>query len=53
MFANFPELRVYFKGAQKYDADDIQKSERFKKQGQRVLLSCKGFFLKYIKYQYI
>ncbi|GMR59117.1 hypothetical protein PMAYCL1PPCAC_29312, partial [Pristionchus mayeri] len=39
MFTNFPDLRVYFKGAEKFTADDVQKSERFEKQGQRLLLA--------------
>nr|2WTG_A Chain A, GLOBIN-LIKE PROTEIN [Caenorhabditis elegans]2WTH_A Chain A, GLOBIN-LIKE PROTEIN [Caenorhabditis elegans]2WTH_B Chain B, GLOBIN-LIKE PROTEIN [Caenorhabditis elegans] len=39
-FTNFPDLRVYFKGAEKYTADDVKKSERFDKQGQRILLAC-------------
>ncbi|CAI5452078.1 unnamed protein product [Caenorhabditis angaria] len=39
-FTNFPDLRVYFKGAEKYTAEDVQKSERFEKQGQRLLLAC-------------
>jgi hypothetical protein len=30
---------VYFKGAEKYTAEDVQKSERFEKQGQRILLA--------------
>ncbi|KAF8382880.1 glb-1, partial [Pristionchus pacificus] len=38
-FTNFPDLRVYFKGAEKFTADDVQKSERFEKQGQRLLLA--------------
>uniref|UniRef100_A0A915LGI3 Globin family profile domain-containing protein n=1 Tax=Meloidogyne javanica TaxID=6303 RepID=A0A915LGI3_MELJA len=38
-FTNYPDLRVYFKGAEKYTADDVQKSERFEKQGQRILLA--------------
>ncbi|CAJ0956927.1 unnamed protein product, partial [Mesorhabditis belari] len=38
-FTNFPDLRVYFKGAEKYTAEDVQKSERFEKQGQRILLA--------------
>lgn len=37
-FTNFPDLRFYFKGAQNYTADDVQKSDRFVKQGQRLLL---------------
>ncbi|KAI1732285.1 globin domain-containing protein [Ditylenchus destructor] len=38
-FTNFPDLRVYFKGAEKYTAEDVQKSERFKKQGRRITLA--------------
>ncbi|CAD6187057.1 unnamed protein product [Caenorhabditis auriculariae] len=38
-FTNYPDLRVYFKGAEKYTADDVQKFCRFAKQGQRILLS--------------
>ncbi|CAD5220506.1 unnamed protein product [Bursaphelenchus okinawaensis] len=39
-FTNFPDLRSYFKGAEKYTADDVQKSERFEKQGKRLILAC-------------
>uniref|UniRef100_A0A8R1EMK6 GLOBIN domain-containing protein n=1 Tax=Caenorhabditis japonica TaxID=281687 RepID=A0A8R1EMK6_CAEJA len=39
-FTNFPDLRVYFKGAEKYTGEDVKKSERFDKQGQRILLAC-------------
>ena len=28
-FTNFPDLRVYFKGAEKFTAEDVQKSERW------------------------
>ena len=38
MFTNHPDLRVYFKGAENYDAAKVQGSERFAKQGQRILL---------------
>ena len=38
-FTNFPTLRVYFKGAENFTAEDVQKSERFEKQGQRILLA--------------
>ncbi|KAI6190629.1 Globin [Aphelenchoides bicaudatus] len=38
-FTNFPDLRKYFKGAEHYTAEDVQKSERFAKQGQRILLA--------------
>ncbi|CAB3397920.1 unnamed protein product [Caenorhabditis bovis] len=40
IFTNFPDLRVYFKGAEKYTAEDVKKSDRFEKQGQRLLLAC-------------
>lgn len=45
MFTNYSDLRVYFKGAQKYEAEDVQKSDRFKKQGQRILLACKTLLI--------
>ncbi|KAI6198423.1 Glb-1 [Aphelenchoides besseyi] len=38
-FSNFPQLRIYFRGAEHYNADDVQKSERFEKQGKRLLLA--------------
>ncbi|KAI6243459.1 GLOBIN domain-containing protein [Aphelenchoides fujianensis] len=38
-FANFPALRVHFRGAEHYTPDDVQKSERFAKQGQKLLLA--------------
>ncbi|VDL64003.1 unnamed protein product [Nippostrongylus brasiliensis] len=39
MFTHHPDLRRYFKGAQEFTADDVQNSERFDKQGQRILLA--------------
>ncbi|VDN58852.1 unnamed protein product [Dracunculus medinensis] len=39
MFENYPDLRVYFKGAENYTSSDVQNSERFEKQGQRILLA--------------
>nr|AAL56427.1 intracellular globin [Syngamus trachea] len=39
MFTHHPDLRRYFKGAESFTADDVQKSERFEKQGQRILLA--------------
>ncbi|ETN82813.1 globin [Necator americanus] len=39
MFTNHPDLRRYFKGAESFTADDVEKSERFEKQGQRILLA--------------
>ncbi|KAH7706029.1 intracellular globin [Aphelenchoides avenae] len=36
-FTNYPDLRVYFKGAENFTAEDVQKSERFAQQGQRIL----------------
>ncbi|ETN82812.1 globin [Necator americanus] len=39
MFTNYPNLRRYFKGAEAFSADDVEKSERFEKQGQRILLA--------------
>ncbi|PAV75369.1 hypothetical protein WR25_14850 [Diploscapter pachys] len=38
-FTNFPDLRKYFKGAESFTADDVQKSERFEKQGSRLQLA--------------
>ncbi|ETN72455.1 globin, partial [Necator americanus] len=38
-FTNYPEVRKYFKGAEEFTADDVQKSERFDKQGDAILLS--------------
>ncbi|KAK6757952.1 hypothetical protein RB195_015646 [Necator americanus] len=38
-FTNHPEARKYFKGAENFTADDVQKSERFEKQGNALLLS--------------
>ena len=46
-FGNYPQLRVYFKGAENYTPADVQKSERFEKQGQRLLLAmhlCANIF---------
>ncbi|KAL6743158.1 hypothetical protein Aduo_016235 [Ancylostoma duodenale] len=39
MFTHHPDLRRYFKGAESFTADDVQRSERFEKQGQRILLA--------------
>ncbi|KAL6743156.1 hypothetical protein Aduo_016233 [Ancylostoma duodenale] len=39
MFTHHPDLRRYFKGAENFTAEDVQKSERFDKQGQRILLA--------------
>ncbi|VDN17216.1 unnamed protein product [Gongylonema pulchrum] len=41
MFGNYPDLRVYFKGAENYSPEDVQNSERFAKQGQRILLAVR------------
>ncbi|VDM51812.1 unnamed protein product [Angiostrongylus costaricensis] len=38
-FTNYPDLRRYFKGAENFTAEDVQKSERFQNQGQRLLLA--------------
>ncbi|VDM51084.1 unnamed protein product [Toxocara canis] len=40
MFGHYPDLRIYFKGAENFTPDDVQKSDRFAKQGQRILLAC-------------
>uniref|UniRef100_A0AC35UDR0 GLOBIN domain-containing protein n=1 Tax=Rhabditophanes sp. KR3021 TaxID=114890 RepID=A0AC35UDR0_9BILA len=39
LFTAAPDLRNFFKGAQTYTSDQIQGSERFAKQGFRLLLS--------------
>ena len=39
LFANYPELRVYFKGAENF-SNEIQQSDRFQHQGQQILLDC-------------
>ncbi|ETN82808.1 globin [Necator americanus] len=39
LFTNHPDLRRYFKDAENFTADDVQKSERFEKQGNALLLS--------------
>ncbi|EPB72880.1 globin [Ancylostoma ceylanicum] len=38
-FTHHPENRKYFKGAENFTADDVQKSDRFEKQGNALLLS--------------
>ncbi|ETN82810.1 hypothetical protein RB195_014980 [Necator americanus] len=38
-FTTHPELRKYFKGAENFSSDDVQKSDRFEKQGTSLLLS--------------
>ncbi|KAK6028204.1 globin, partial [Ostertagia ostertagi] len=39
MFTHHPDLRKFFKGAENFSGDDVQKSERFDKQGQRIQLA--------------
>ncbi|VDN23675.1 unnamed protein product [Gongylonema pulchrum] len=39
MFENYPQYRKYFKGKEEYKADDVQKDDFFKKQGQRILVA--------------
>ncbi|VDO58494.1 unnamed protein product [Haemonchus placei] len=39
MFTQHPDLRKYFKGAENFSAEDVLKSERFDKQGQRIQLA--------------
>ncbi|PIO72387.1 globin [Teladorsagia circumcincta] len=39
LFTNHPDLRKYFKGAENFTADDVQKSDRFEKLGTGLLLS--------------
>ncbi|VDL76392.1 unnamed protein product [Nippostrongylus brasiliensis] len=38
-FTHHPDLRKYFKGAENFTADDVQKSDRFLKLGNGLLLS--------------
>ncbi|EYC13445.1 hypothetical protein Y032_0044g998 [Ancylostoma ceylanicum] len=38
-FTHHPEHRKYFKGAENFTADDVQKSDRFEKLGTSILLS--------------
>ncbi|VDK64766.1 unnamed protein product [Cylicostephanus goldi] len=37
-FTNYPEVRKFYKGAEEFKADDVQKSERFDKLGDAILL---------------
>ncbi|PIO72386.1 globin [Teladorsagia circumcincta] len=39
LFTNNPEVRKYFKGAESFTADDVQKSDRFATQGSALLTS--------------
>ncbi|KAK6058917.1 globin [Cooperia oncophora] len=39
LFTNHQDLRKYFKGAENFSADDVQKSDRFEKLGTGLLLS--------------
>uniref|UniRef100_A0A0K0ECW9 GLOBIN domain-containing protein n=2 Tax=Strongyloides stercoralis TaxID=6248 RepID=A0A0K0ECW9_STRER len=39
MFGNYPQLRVYFKGAENYTPEQVGASERFAKQGVRIMLA--------------
>ncbi|KAK6058916.1 globin [Cooperia oncophora] len=39
LFTNHPDVRKYFKGAENFTADDVQKSDRFEKLGTGLLLS--------------
>ncbi|VDN25089.1 unnamed protein product [Gongylonema pulchrum] len=41
MFEHYPDLRQYFKGAENFTPDDVQISDRFAKQGQRLLLGTR------------
>ncbi|EPB69744.1 globin [Ancylostoma ceylanicum] len=38
-FTTHPEHRRYYKGAENFNADDVEKSERFDKLGNAILLS--------------
>uniref|UniRef100_A0A0N4ZZH3 GLOBIN domain-containing protein n=1 Tax=Parastrongyloides trichosuri TaxID=131310 RepID=A0A0N4ZZH3_PARTI len=39
MFKNAPQLRQFFKGAESYTPEQVEKSERFAKQGIRQMLA--------------
>ncbi|KAK5975081.1 GLOBIN domain-containing protein [Trichostrongylus colubriformis] len=39
LFTNHPDIRKYFKGAESFSADDVQKSDRFEKLGVGLLTS--------------
>uniref|UniRef100_A0A0N5A2T6 GLOBIN domain-containing protein n=1 Tax=Parastrongyloides trichosuri TaxID=131310 RepID=A0A0N5A2T6_PARTI len=39
MFKNVPQLRVFFKGAENYSPEQVGTSERFAKQGVRLMLA--------------
>ncbi|KAK6054706.1 globin [Cooperia oncophora] len=39
LFTHHPDVRKYFKGAESFTADDVQKSDRFEKLGTGLLLS--------------
>uniref|UniRef100_A0A0N5C193 GLOBIN domain-containing protein n=1 Tax=Strongyloides papillosus TaxID=174720 RepID=A0A0N5C193_STREA len=39
MFGHYPQLRTFFKGAENYTPDQVGASERFAKQGVRIMLA--------------
>uniref|UniRef100_A0AC34QE20 Globin family profile domain-containing protein n=1 Tax=Panagrolaimus sp. JU765 TaxID=591449 RepID=A0AC34QE20_9BILA len=39
LFTNHPDLRTYFKGAENYTAEQVQRSDRFTRLGNGMLLS--------------
>lgn len=39
LFTTVPDLRKYFKGAENFTADDVEKSDRFGRQGEALLMS--------------
>ncbi|KAK6026490.1 globin [Ostertagia ostertagi] len=43
LFGHHPDLRKYFKGAENFTPDDVQKSERFAKQGTALVMSVHIF----------
>lgn len=38
MFTHYPNLRIHFRGAERFNAQQVQESERFRRQGQRLML---------------
>ncbi|KAI6175993.1 Globin-like protein [Aphelenchoides bicaudatus] len=39
MFTHYPHLRMFFRDAERFTAQQVQESERFKQQGQRLMLA--------------
>ncbi|PIO63757.1 globin [Teladorsagia circumcincta] len=50
LFGHHPDLRKYFKGAESFTPDDVQKSDRFAKQGTALLMTVHIFANTYDNY---